>query len=96
LKSIYGNWFGLTVDSWRLAAESQTVIALRMMALSTGDAAAAKEAQLMVTEKLLAASEVQGRMFFDTLTGSAHQAPRRAIAHYRRKVRANSRRLSKR
>lgn len=69
------------------------MIALRMVKLAAGDGAAAAEAQLMVREKIQAAGEAQSQMLADALTGSAHLAPRRALAHYRRKVRANRRRL---
>ncbi|MDB5418458.1 MAG: hypothetical protein JWP50_1877 [Phenylobacterium sp.] len=95
MRSIYGDWLNLAVDGWRLAAESQTVIALRMMKLAAGDGAAAAEAQLMIHEKILAAGEAQSQMIADAMTGSAHLAPRRALAHYRRKVRANRRRLTR-
>ena len=95
MKSPYTTWFDLGFDSWRLAAEAQTVIGLRMIKLAAGDTAAVKEAQLMVTEKMLAAAEVQTRFLADTLSGAGHAAPRRALAHYRRKVRANRRRLAR-
>jgi len=89
-------WFDLTMDSWRLAAEAQTVIALRMMKMAAGGAAAAAEAELMVSEKVRAAAEVQAQFATSLLTGAGHHAPKRAIAHYRRKVCANRRRLSRR
>jgi hypothetical protein len=95
MRSFYGDWLDLAVDGWRLAAESQTVIALRLVKLAAGDAAAAAEAQLMVREKIQAAGEAQSAWLGDALTGSAHLAPRRALAHYRRKVRANRRRLTR-
>jgi hypothetical protein len=88
-------WLDLTLDSIALAAEAQSVMALRMMKLAAGGAAAASEAQLMVTEKVQAAAEVQMQLATSMLTGSAHMAPKRAVAHYRRKVRANRRRLSR-
>jgi hypothetical protein len=95
LKSLYGAWFDLAIDSWRLAADSQTVIAMRMMKLAAGDAAAAAEAQRMVSEKIIAAGEVQGRIFAEALTGQAHLSPQRTLTHYRRKVAANRRRLAR-
>lgn len=96
MKSIYGQWFDLSLDAWRLAAESQTVIGLRLAKLASGDAAAAAEAQLMISEKIAAAAEVQTQMFTAALAGTSHLAPRRAMAHYRRKVGANRRRLTRR
>ena len=89
-------WFDLAIDSWRLAVEAQTVIVLRTLKLAAGGPAASAEAQRMVTEKVRAAAEVQAKTALGLMTGSGHLAPQRAVGHYRRKVRANRRRLSKR
>ena len=88
-------WVRLGLDSLRLSAEAQGVIALRMMTLASGGPAAAAEAELMVAEKLRAAAETQAQVFTSVLTGSGHLAPARAVAAYRRKVRANRRRLAR-
>jgi hypothetical protein len=88
-------WFGLVFDSFALGAEAQGVIALRMMKLAGGGVAAAAESQLMIAEKLTAAAAVQTQVMTSLLTGSGHLAPQRTMAHYRRKVRANRRRLSR-
>jgi hypothetical protein len=88
-------WFGLIFDSVALGAEAQGVIALRMMKLAGGGAAAAAESQLMVSEKLAAVAAVQTQVMTSLLTGSGHLAPQRTLSHYRRKVRANRRRLSR-
>jgi hypothetical protein len=95
LKSLYATWLDLTMDSWLLAADAQTVIGLRMLKLAAGDRASATEAQLMISEKLEAVAQVQVQMLTDTLSGSGHLATQRALAHYRRKVGANRRRLSR-
>ena len=49
----------------------------------------------MVAEKLRAAAETQTQLLTSVLTGKGHLAPARALAGYRRKVRANRRRLGK-
>jgi hypothetical protein len=66
-----------------------------MMKFAVGGPAAAAEAQLMVAEKLRAAAETQAQLMTSVLTGQGHLAPARAVAGYRRKVRANRRRLAK-
>jgi len=71
-----------------LALESQQVILLRMARLSGGGAAAGAEMQLMAGEKLLAAAEETGRLFLGASNDSV-------IKRYRKRVRANVRRLSK-
>ncbi len=90
-------WLNLSLNAFRLGAEANSVIALRLMKLAGGGPGAAAEAQLMVSEKIQAAWEVQARMATGVLTGAAaHVGPSKAVAHYRRKVRANRRRLLKR
>ncbi|OAH29597.1 hypothetical protein AX289_23085 [Methylorubrum populi] len=63
------------------------VVALRLLALSLGGAAAGAEAHLMVAEKVEAA--------FDAgLLVAAGGSPEQVVELYRRKVRANLERLS--
>lgn len=77
-----------------LACESSLVIGLRMMTFAAGGADAAAEAQLMVAEKLQAAAWVTFTSAMAMAGGkSANNIGRSAIAHYRRKVVANRRRL---
>ena len=88
-------WLDLTFRTLQLGAEAQTVMALRMMKLAAGGAAATTESQLMVTEKIEAAAAAQAHLAVSLMTGAGAQGARRAVAHYRRKVRANRRRLMK-
>jgi len=96
MKNPWETWFNLALDSWRLGVEAQTVVGLRLARLAAGDAAAAAEAQRMVAEKVLAAAEAQARTVGELMTGQGHLAPKRNLALYRRKVRANRRRLGRR
>lgn len=86
--------FRLNLSLMQLGAESAGVIALRTLRLASGGAAATAEAERMVTEKLLTAAEAQGKAWIDAVSGASHLTPRRTVALYRRKVRANRRRLS--
>ena len=86
---MYGSFWKLGMDATMLAFESQRVIGMRLMMLSAGGAAAQAEAQRMVTEKVAAAGEAAMMM----ATGASTA---KVVAGYRRKVRANARRLSKR
>jgi hypothetical protein len=89
------NWFGIGMDAWALAAESNMVIAQRMAALTFGGPAALQEAERMVSEKV-AANMTLG---FDLMTGKLGSSPEQivsgSIAHYSKSVRANNRRLAK-
>lgn len=71
-----------------LAFEAQQAMWLRALKLSTGGAASDREAELMVTEKVVAAQQAAIQMMLGA-------APASIIRGYRRKVRANVRRLSR-
>ena len=89
------NWFGIGMDAWALAAESNMVIAQRVTTMTFGGPEAAKEAERMVSEKV-AANMTLG---FDLMTGKLGTSPEaiasNSIAHYSKSVRANNRRLAK-
>jgi hypothetical protein len=80
-----GPWINLTLDATLLGLEAQSVIGLRLSQIGMGQGTPA-EAQLMVTEKMLA--------FMDAATTVAAGGSAGAIVEdYRRRVRANARRL---
>jgi hypothetical protein len=81
---VFKSWLDLTM----LAAESQHVLGLRMLKLALGGAKAREEANLMVTEKMLAATQAATRLMLGA-------SPDSVVKGYRRKVRANARRLMK-
>jgi hypothetical protein len=71
-----------------LAAEAQEVMWLRAMRLAAGGHKASAEAEMMVTEKIAAATSAAGMI----MRGDSAE---NVVEGYRRKVRANRRRLSK-
>ncbi|GJE45160.1 hypothetical protein [Methylobacterium soli] len=85
---MFGAWWKLGMDATMLALESQQVIGMRLMMLSAGGSAAQVEAQRMVSEKFMAAGEA-------ALLVATGGSTARVVAGYRRKVRANARRLSR-
>jgi hypothetical protein len=88
-------WLRIGFDAWSLGMEASAVIGLRTLKIAAGGAAGDAEARRMVSEKLDAAAELQTKALAGGLglTGAAMAS--RTLAHYRRKVRANRRRLSK-
>ncbi|MDH7639711.1 hypothetical protein [Sphingomonas oryzagri] len=92
---LYGAWLKAGMDAWTLGAEASMVIGLRMAKVATGDSAAAKEADLMVSEKVQAAWELQTQLLTAPLGMTPLGATRKTISHYRRKVGANRRRLTR-
>ena len=71
-----------------LAAESQHVIWLRYLKLGAGGTEASAEARRMISEKVAAATQAG----LGVMMGDGHA---RVVRRYRKKVRANRRRLSK-
>ena len=75
--------------------EAQQVIGLRLAKIARGGAAAEAEARQMVDEKVATALQVQQAALLSLMTGGAAGIPAATAAAYRRKVRANRRRLLK-
>lgn len=84
------------LDAWRLGMEAGGVMVLRTLALAAGDARAHREAGRMVTEKAEAAVELQMLALRGALGFTAPATAAKILAHYRPKVRANRRRLTRR
>lgn len=88
-------WVGIGFDAWRLGIEASGVIAQRTLKLSTGGASARAEALRMVSEKVDAGVALQRLALTGGLGVTPAATAARTLAHYRRKVRANSRRHAK-
>jgi hypothetical protein len=88
-------WLGIGLDAWSLGFEASAVMGLRALKLAQGGAAGQAEAERMVSEKVAAAMALQAQALTGRLGGTPASAAARTIAHYRRKVKANRRRLSK-
>jgi hypothetical protein len=89
------DWFDLSMNTWFATLEAQQVIALRMAKLAAGGEAASRESQRMISEKASTALKVQGAAVVAAMTGAGAAIPSRTVSAYRRKVRANRRRLLK-
>jgi len=82
------------IEAARFGADVQRVVALRMRRLTSGGPLAAIEAQNMVSEKLAAFGEAQGAILSALAAGKSFEAAlAKAYGPYRRRVRANRRRL---
>ena len=75
--------------------DAATVMGLRMMKLAAWDAAAASEAQRMVSEKVDAAMRLQALALRGELGTSAASLMAGSLRHYGQAVRANRRRLAR-
>ncbi|MDG2520443.1 hypothetical protein P7B02_02730 [Caulobacter segnis] len=85
----------LAWDAWMLGSESAGVIGLRAMKIAAGGPQAEREAKRMIDEKVEAAQALQVMALSGALGFTAPAFMNKTLKHYRRKVRANRRRLSK-
>jgi hypothetical protein len=89
------DWMRLSFGLWMLAGEMTVVMTLRGMKLAGGGSAAVTEAQRMLTEKIAAGLALQAQAWSGRLGPTAPAVIDRTARYYRRRVRANRRRLSK-
>ena len=82
------------MDSWSLGLEASTVVGMRLLKLSQGGPAAAAEAERMVREKLDAAADLQHLALTGGLGATTESAATKTVGHFRKKVRANRKRLA--
>ena len=85
----------MAIQSTMLAIESQQVIAMRLTQMALGGPDVAAEAELMVSEKMAAMAEGGKMMLMAALGGSHDMGHAQVMQMYRRKVRANKKRLAK-
>jgi len=89
-------WLALASQAALLGLEAQRVMALRWMRLAAGGARGHAEAQRMVTEKFAAATEAQAAAVAGAVEGrSPQRTGKKMLGVYRKRVRANRRRLSR-
>ena len=88
-------WFRVGVNAWSLGMEASSVIALRTLKIAAGGVAAEVEARRMVSEKIEAGLALQALALTGGLGQTSDSAPKKMVAHYRRKVRANRGRLAR-
>jgi hypothetical protein len=81
---MFRSWFNLL----SLGAEASQVVWLRSIKVAAGGPAAKREARRMVTEKVIASQKEGVRLAMGA-------SPDSVVAGYRRRVKANIRRLSK-
>jgi hypothetical protein len=87
-------WANLAMQSTMLAIEAQQVIAMRLTKMAMGGPDVQREAELMVSEKMDTLAESGRMMVMATLGGKTDGGADKVMQLYRRKVRANRKRLS--
>ena len=86
-------WIDMAFQGAMLAIETQQVIALRLAKIALGGPDVQRETELMVSEKVSAMVE-GGQMMMQAAISGDTGGSDRVVRLYRRKVRANRKRLS--
>jgi hypothetical protein len=89
-------WVRNYFDAWSLGLEASSVILLRALKIAAGGAEAEAESRLMFSEKIDAGWTIQRKAMTRGLGLTAHGATAMVLAHYRRRIRSNQRRLEAR
>lgn len=87
--------FRLAPSATRLTVEAQTLVGLRLLRIATGSVAALAEIGRIVPEKVNALLEAQRIALLSVRRGPAAWAPGKLVRMYRRRGKANRRRLDK-
>jgi hypothetical protein len=87
-------WLQLSLDAWSLGIEASTVIGLRTLKIAAGGAAGEAEFRRMIGEKIGAGLELHALAMKGALGPAPERVAAASLAHVRRKVRANRRRLA--
>ena len=87
------DWANLMVDASRLWADAGMVVALRAWRMMHGGAAASREFERMVSEKMEAGFELAAALATGRLA-SPEAATREVLGIFGKRVRGNHRRLS--
>lgn len=93
--NVSSGWSSVAVAGFGLAIDSAVVIGLRSGRLARGDAAAGREAALMLREKIDTALEIQAALLGGRYGREPLAMTSAVLATYARKVRANRRRLAR-
>jgi len=81
------------LEAASFSADVQQVITSRMLRIAAGGPLAASETRRMVAEKMAAFGEAQVAVVASLMAGNGASAASKAYAPYRKRVRANRRRL---
>jgi hypothetical protein len=94
---MFNPWIALGMRVFQLGLEAQSVVALRMLRLASGDERGQDELNRMVVEKMTAVAEAQMTAAAAIMDGHKdHVVAKKALNVFQKRVRANKRRLSRR
>ena len=93
---VWNEWCELSLQTARLGWEAQSVIALRLMRLAAQGSGSHTETCRMGAEKVAALVEAQAAATAVTIKGgNSHRVAKKVLGVYKKRVRANRRRLTR-
>ena len=96
LLPMWNAWYSLSMQAARLAWDAQGVVALRCMQVARGGVwGRQSEMHRMVTEKIAAVAEAQAAAATAAMPGGGHQVAKKALGVYKKRVRHNKQRLTR-
>jgi hypothetical protein len=94
---LFNSWLKLSFETMQFGFDAQRVIALRIMRFAAGGAAGQNESYRMVAEKIAAVGEAQTVAAIAIAAGQKNKViAKKVVGVFKRRVRANKRRLSRR
>jgi hypothetical protein len=89
-------WYSLSMQAARLGWDAQTVVALRFMQIARENARGRQsDTHRMVTEKIAALTEAQAAAGTAAVRGNSHRVAKKALGVYKKRVRRNKLRLTR-
>ena len=96
LMRTWNAWYSLSMQAARLAWDAQAVVALRFMQIARENARGRQsETQRMLTKKIAALTEAQAAAGTAAIRGSGRRAAKKALGVYKKRVRRNKTRLTR-
>ena len=89
-------WYSLSMQAARLGWDAQPVVALRCMQIARENTRGRQsETHRMLTEKIVAFTEAQAAAGTAAIRGNSHRVAKKAVGVYKKRVRRNKLRLTR-
>ena len=95
LLPMWNAWYSLSMQAARLAWDAQGVVALRYMQVARGSVWGRQSEDASYNQKIAAVAEEQAAAATATTPGGGHQVAKKALGVYKKRVRHNKQRLTR-
>ena len=95
LLPMWNAWYSLSMQAARLAWDAQGVVALRCMQAARGSVWGRQSEDASYNQKIATVAEEQAAAATATTPGRGHQVAKKALGVYKKRVRHNKQRLTR-